>query len=680
MERLGLENLFVGNSEVAASLRSLFANVDQPANGSHNGSQRPLTANEPWSPNLKNALSLLLNACCPMFLVWDFDPAQADSSQRLLFYNDAYLTLLRETQQFIPCGRSIRESWTEAWSSVQLAVEHVFKTGQPLRHEREPFAINSTLAIKATGNAQPIVYTWSYNAIWNEADRVNGVFATGYPSSVEEIQARPSDLAQNHQEPGGAARVQKTRLDDDSLQQAEAALRESEVRFQAFMSHSPTAAWIVDRDGRLLYLSPTYAQMFQFSQQNAVGKQIHDIYSEEFTQQFLENNRRVFETGQVIETIETAPRPDGSLGSFLVYKFPILQASGEMLLGGVAVDITERKHTEEVLRRREEELRLITNALPVLIAYVDKDHYYRFNNQPYETWLKQPLTNVVNQPVREALGEAAYAAVLPYMEQALAGNRISFESQLSYRNGETRYVSADYIPHINSEGDVEGFFSLVSDIDDRKHAEAEREQLLQALTAERARFEAVLRQMPEAVLIADATSENLTLANERANQILRHEFELNLELAAYDQKVPFHAYSLHGQEYMPDDYPLARSLRTGEVITHEEMEIRFADGSDIVIDASASPIFNSEGQVTSAVVVIQDITDRKHAESALRHSEERLRLAQRAAGAGLWDWDVVENRVTWSEEYYRLYGLEATVAPSYDNWLAAILKMRSRSC
>ncbi|XGV98004.1 MAG: PAS domain S-box protein [Leptolyngbya sp. BL-A-14] len=673
MERPSLENLFAGDSEIAASLRSLFADADKPVDGVHNGSQRLLGAIEIVSPSLKNALSILLNAYCPMFLVWDFDPIQEDSSKHILFYNDAYLTLLKETQQFIPCGRSINESWSEAWSSVQSAIEHVFETGQPLRRE-EPFPINPTSPLTATTNAQTAAYTWSYSAIWNEMDRVNGVFATGYPINVEGIQAHPSDFSQNDQKISGTPRGQQTCPDDGSLQKAEVALRESEARFQAFMSHSPTAAWIADREGRLLYLSPTYAQMFQSSEQNVVGKQIRYIYSEEFTQQFLENNRRVFETGQVIETIETAPRLDGSIGSFLVYKFPILQASGEMLLGGVAVDITERKQTEEVLRRREEELRLITNALPVLIAYVDKDHYYRFNNQLYETWLEQPLTNLVNKHVREALGETAYAAVRPYMEQALAGNRICFESQLAYGGGKIRYVSAEYLSHMNSEGDVEGFFSLVSDITDRKQAETEREQLLQALTAERARFEAVLRQMPEGVIIADAASGTMILANERTNQILRHEFELNRELEAYDQKVPFHAYHPDGQEYAPDDYPLARSLRTGEVITHEEMEIRFGDGIHIVIDASASPIFNSQGQIASAVVVIQDITDRKQAEIALRQSEEQLRLAQRAAGAGLWDWDIVANRVTWSEEYYRLYGLDATIKPSYDNWLASILE------
>jgi PAS domain S-box-containing protein len=148
---------------------------------------------------------------------------------------------------------------------------------------------------------------------------------------------------------------------DVCTHQAEAALRESEARFQAFMSHSPASVWIADRNnGRVLYLSPTYFRMFQFPQQDAVGKKIDEIYGEEFAQQFLKNNQRVFETQQVLETIETAPRADGSIGKFLVYKFPINnQNSEEMLLGGVAVDITEHKQAEA---EREQLLQELTTA------------------------------------------------------------------------------------------------------------------------------------------------------------------------------------------------------------------------------------------------------------------------------------------------------------------------------
>ncbi|PZV08964.1 MAG: histidine kinase [Leptolyngbya sp.] len=86
---------------------------------------------------------------------------------------------------------------------------------------------------------------------------------------------------------------------------------------------------------------------------------------------------------------------------------------------------------------------------------------------------------------------------------------------------------------------------------------------------------------------------------------------------------------------------------------------------------ACSPIWDEAGQIGGVFITGQP-THCPSTEGALRKSEEQLRLAQQGAEAGLWDWDMVANDVTWSEEYYHLYGLPLTVTPSYDSWLASI--------
>jgi PAS domain S-box-containing protein len=127
----------------------------------------------------------------------------------------------------------------------------------------------------------------------------------------------------------------------------EEVLRASEERFQAFMAHSPAPAWITDNNGRILYLSPTYYQTFQLPTKDAIGKTVSELFDQRVADQFLENIRTVAFTGEAIETIEFAPRWDGTLGDFLVYRFPITNPRGEFLVGGVAVDVTERRRAEE---------------------------------------------------------------------------------------------------------------------------------------------------------------------------------------------------------------------------------------------------------------------------------------------------------------------------------------------
>jgi PAS domain S-box-containing protein len=146
---------------------------------------------------------------------------------------------------------------------------------------------------------------------------------------------------------GQAERFLGVNIDISERKQAEEVRRESEERFQAFMAHSPAAAWISDVNGQIIYLSPTYLKTFGLFTQDAIGKNVFDLYDPEFARQYLHNIRTVAESNQVLETIETAPRLDGTIGEFLVYKFPITDISGQSLVGGVAIDVTSRRRAEE---------------------------------------------------------------------------------------------------------------------------------------------------------------------------------------------------------------------------------------------------------------------------------------------------------------------------------------------
>jgi PAS domain S-box-containing protein len=158
--------------------------------------------------------------------------------------------------------------------------------------------------------------------------------------------------------------------DISERKRAEAALRKSEERFQAFMAHSPAAAWITDRSGKILYLSQTYFRFFQLPTQDVMGKTASDLYAQEVAQPLLDATRQVADTQKVMESITTVPRPDGAVGEFLVYRFPIPKeyedSITEPLVGGVAIDITERQvalrerqRAEAALQESEARFRLL---------------------------------------------------------------------------------------------------------------------------------------------------------------------------------------------------------------------------------------------------------------------------------------------------------------------------------
>ncbi len=124
---------------------------------------------------------------------------------------------------------------------------------------------------------------------------------------------------------------------------------------------------------------------------------------------------------------------------------------------GIEVELAGVSTAEEI-----EKLRLITDSIPALIAYVDAGHRYRFNNSVYEAWFGQRPSDLNGRHVKEVLGDGAYASLLPHFEKALSGERVAFDGKVSYRDGRERDIQATYSPHW-VDGKVKGFISLVQD-------------------------------------------------------------------------------------------------------------------------------------------------------------------------------------------------------------------------
>jgi PAS domain S-box-containing protein len=294
---------------------------------------------------------------------------------------------------------------------------------------------------------------------------------------------------------GQIHQVLGTAEDITERQQAEEALRESEERFQAFMNYSPASAWIADQAGRLLYLSPTYFRMFQFPQQDAVGKSIFDIYPEEFAQQFLENNQRVLETKQVFETIETAPRPDGSVGDFLVYKFPIISSAEETLLGGVAVDITQRRQAEAALKESEERFRKFFAEAPIGISVIDLKGKFLQANKTYCQMLGYSEPELCQLTFAEITHPEDVEADLAYVQQVFKGEISSYQIEKRYfrKNRQIVWVNLTGTAIFDRQGQLRCGLAMVEDISDRK--QEERRQAAQS---------AVIRVLAEATTLVSA--------------------------------------------------------------------------------------------------------------------------------------------------------------------------------
>jgi PAS domain S-box-containing protein len=106
----------------------------------------------------------------------------------------------------------------------------------------------------------------------------------------------------------------------------------------------------------------------------------------------------------------------------------------------------------------------VLDHVPAMIAYVDKEQRYRFNNRMYEEMWGATPAELYGRKIRDVIGDATYEAVRPHVEMALSGKQTSFERRLDYRLAGTRDVRLTYVPDFGDQGEVRGFYALTHDI------------------------------------------------------------------------------------------------------------------------------------------------------------------------------------------------------------------------
>lgn len=134
-------------------------------------------------------------------------------------------------------------------------------------------------------------------------------------------------------------------------------LRNSEERFKAFMNHSPAVAFLKDEKGRYVYVNPSIQGVLNKPCEEWLGKTDRQLFPPRVARSLRKHDREVLRKGRAIEIEESTINDEGIHRHWLVFKFPVQSTGQERFLGGVALDITNRKKMEKILRERERELR-----------------------------------------------------------------------------------------------------------------------------------------------------------------------------------------------------------------------------------------------------------------------------------------------------------------------------------
>lgn len=152
-----------------------------------------------------------------------------------------------------------------------------------------------------------------------------------------------------------------------------------------------------------------------------------------------------------------------------------------------------------------------------------------------------------------------------------------------------------------------------------------------ALEEKRLLLAAVLEQMPAGVSVVEVPSGRSIHQNRQTAEIWRIRGEDDPGIGGiedYGDVVGFHP---DGRRYRSEEWPIARSILTGEVVEGEDIEIRRFDGTRGVIRVSSAPIRDSRGEMVAAVATLYDVSDQKAQEQDIAEAEKRARFLAEAA-------------------------------------------------
>lgn len=402
-------------------------------------STTPLGLPETWPQSLRTTVALLLTSNHPMFIWW--------GPELIQFYNDAYRRTMGPERHPSALGQRGRDCWAEIWDIIGPQIEQVMTGKGATWHE------DQLVPVTRHGRLEEVWWTYGYSPIADEDGGVGGVLVVC------------NDVTENH------------RITEE--------LRKNQERLQfALDAGGGVGIWDWDVPNDRVYADERFGVLYSVDAKHAAeGAPI-----EEFLDAIYVDDRE-----EVARAIQAAL---GSAGELSVeYRIGAGAAGTRWLLArgrcfhddrgrplrfpGIVVDITERKEAMAALRASEEQLRLITHALPVYILRCDAEFRYKFVNTAYAARFGLRPEELVGKRISDIIGEAAWCSVAHRLQPLLAGEAVQYEARIPYPTIGPRFVRSVNVPERDERGAVRGFIGALVDITDQKQFEEERARLLE---------------------------------------------------------------------------------------------------------------------------------------------------------------------------------------------------------
>ena len=405
---------------------------------------------------------------------------------------------------------------------------------------------------------------------------------------------------------GNLAGAVVTFRDVTQRKQAEKTLIDTEQMYRQVLDSIPDMVLVKDRNFRIVWANKAFRSYYNMTNEELKGILDSSFNDPKFTKQYNEADSYVFKAGKVLDIPEEpVTRHDGQIALFHTIKAPLFDESREVVKSvGVSRDITERKLTEEIIRKGERKFRAIYEQAPTGIAVLDSlsgqftqlnQKYCEITGYSQEEMLKQSFQNITHPDDLQA--------DLDYMQQLLAGRISTFQMEKRYirKDGQIIWVNLTCVPLWLEPTDHRQHIAMVQDITHRKQGE-------KALQESEERFRTLYEDNPSMYFTVTQDGTIISVNHFGAQQLGY----------SVDELVGQPVIDL----FLEDDKPHVEQhfescLRKPLTVNSWEYRKVRKDGSVVCVKETARAVYRNDNEIV-VLIVCEDISDRKESEKKLQ--------------------------------------------------------------
>ena len=428
------------------------------------------------------------------------------------------------------------------------------------------------------------------------------------------------------------------------------------------IEHSHDLLCIHDLEGKLLSVNPRPAQLLGYTVEELLRIPMRDLMPARLHARFDEYLRTIVRDGEANGLFAVLTRA----GEERIWEFHnSLRTEGvpRPVVRGVAHDVTERVRIEKALREGVRKLAglaadqnstlrelklfrtLLDNSNDAIEVVDPQTMRFIDVNETACTELGYTREELLSMSVFDIDPRVTQESIAQAWEHLRKAGFLILETEHRRKNGTTFPVEVNLKRVVL---DKEYNVAVSRNITERKRAAA-------ALEESERRFRALYERAPVGIALVESHTGKFLQVNPKYCEIIGRSEQEMLGMTFLD--------ITHPEDLKHSDDRLTQMIE--EKLSGYDLEKRYlrADGRVVWVNLSIVPMWERGEQIRWHMAIVQDITERRMAQEALRESEERMRLAQQAAGIGVFERNMQEGGSQWTPEMEAIFGLPPGEAP-----------------